>query len=412
MSIFSEITLEHWRQFNNIAINLDKRMTVLTGENGTGKTTILNILSRHFGWNIQLISTQLPVSKRHRARIWSDVWERINADLEVKPGSYKVGNIVYNSGQTCQLMAPPDLTQAQYNLTYKNQQPVIGLHIPSHRPSFSYHRITNIPTEPKTSQEQYQQYQNILLNFFQSDTVKNPWVALKQSLISLAVFGYDSEAVMANPEYRRIFEEYQEILRILLPKVLGFKKLEVRLPDIVFVTETGDFSIDAASGGVGALVSIAWQIFMYGQDKDEFVVTFDEPESHLHPSMQRELLPNLLRAFPRTQFIISTHSPFIVTSSPTAKVYALTFSEIRRVDSLPLEAVNLSGTADETLREILGVPISVPIWVEERLQEILNRYQDQELTISKLQDLKKDLIDSDLRALLPDAISYLKGDNA
>lgn len=132
--------------------------------------------------------------------------------------------------------------------------------------------------------------------------------------MSLAVFGYGSIAVIENPEYNRMFEDFQEVLRILLPKVIGFIRLEIRVPDIVFVTESGDFSLDAASGGIGAIVGIAWQIFMYGQDKEGFVVTFDEPESHLHPSMQRELLPNLFRAFPKTQFIIATHSPFIVPS--------------------------------------------------------------------------------------------------
>ena len=186
------------------------------------------------------------------------------------------------------------------------------------------------------------------------------------------------------------------------------------MPDIVFVTQTGDFSLDAASGGVGAIVGIAWQIFMYGQsNKDKaFVVTFDEPESHLHPSMQRELLPNLLEAFPRTQFIIATHSPFIVTSSPESQVYALIFDEDHHVNSQYLETMELSGTTNQTLREILGVPITVPIWVENRLLEIVERYKDRELTSGLLHELKKELISNDLGFLLPEALSSLSGDDA
>jgi len=410
--MFSEIKLHRWRQLDNVHIRLDKRMTILTGENGTGKTTILNILSKHFGWNLQFVSTLLPSSRKLRKAIWSDVWDAIFQDLDVKPGSTKVGTITYPNGQECELMVQLHSEQAQYNPKYSNQQAVLGLHIPSHQPAFTYHRISDIPTDPQSIQQHYQSYNNLLQQYYRPSHAENPGIALKKSLISLAVFGYGSEVVIENPEYRRMFQDFQSILQILLPKSLGFQRLEVRMPDIVFVTQTGDFSLDAASGGVGAIVGIAWQIFMYGQsnkDKD-FVVTFDEPESHLHPSMQRELLPNLLEAFPRTQFIIATHSPFIVTSSPKSQVYALIFDEDHRVNSQYLETMELSGTTNQTLREILGVPITVPIWVENRLLEIVEKYKDRELTSDLLHDLKKELISNDLGFLLPEALSSLRDD--
>jgi hypothetical protein len=309
-------------------------------------------------------------------------------------------------------MVQPRGDQAQYNPQYTNQQAVLGLHIPSHQPAFTYHRITNIPTDPQSSQQHYQAYNNMLQQYFTATHAQNPGMALKQSLISLAVFGYGNEAVIENQEYIRMFREFQSILRILLPKVLGFQKLEIRMPDIVLVTQTGDFSLDAASGGIGAIVGMAWQIFMYGQNNKDFVVTIDEPETHLHPSMQRELLPNLFQAFPHTQFIIATHSPFIVTSSSEARVYALVFDENRRVNSQYLETAELSGTANETLREILGVPITVPIWVEKTLLEILERYKDRELTSDLLKELKKELVINNLGFLLPDALTSLRGGGA
>ncbi|MFL1399228.1 AAA family ATPase, partial [Acinetobacter baumannii] len=61
-----------------------------------------------------------------------------------------------------------------------------------------------------------------------------------------------------------------------------------------------------------SIIDLAWQIFLYSHDKDEFVVTIDEPENHLHPSMQRSLLNDFVKAFPKAQFIVVTHSPFIV----------------------------------------------------------------------------------------------------
>src|SRR4030042_1429040 len=138
--MFLQIKLHEWRQFNNIQIDFDNQMTILTGENGTGKTTILNILSRHFGWNSQFISTLLPISKKLGKYVWSDVWEAISSDLDIKPGSSEVGSIRYQNGQECKLMVQLSGNQAQYNPQYSNQQTVFGLHIPSHQPAFTYYR--------------------------------------------------------------------------------------------------------------------------------------------------------------------------------------------------------------------------------------------------------------------------------
>ena len=44
----------------------------------------------------------------------------------------------------------------------------------------------------------------------------------------------------------------------------------------------------------------------------EAVVMIDEVDLHLHPSWQRRVLGDLLRTFPNTQFILTTHSPFVV----------------------------------------------------------------------------------------------------
>lgn len=408
--MFKEIKLCRWRQFKDLNISFDDKMTILTGENGAGKTTILNILSKHFGWNLQFISTLLPfLSKKLAKSIFSDVWDTIIEDFNVKPGSTEVGTITYSNDQICRLMVQPQGDQAQYNPQYSNQQAADGLHIPSHQPAFTYHRISEIPTDLQSIQNHYQSYNSLLQQYYQSSHAQNPGIALKKSLVSLAVFGYGSRAVIENPEYRRMFEEFQSILRILLPKSIGFQNLEIRMPDIVFVTQTGDFSLDAASGGIGAIVGISWQIFMYQQiNKDKnFVVTFDEPESHLHPSMQRELLPNLSQAFPLTQFIIATHSPFIVTSSPEARVFVLVFDEEHRINSQHLETADLSGTANQTLREILGVPITVPIWVENRLSKIAEKYKDKELTPDLLQRLKEEMVTNGLGFLLPEALASL-----
>lgn len=46
----------------------------------------------------------------------------------------------------------------------------------------------------------------------------------------------------------------------------------------------------------------------------EGIVFIDEIELHLHPSLAAEILPRLQRSFPRVQFIVSTHSPMVISN--------------------------------------------------------------------------------------------------
>ena len=55
----------------------------------------------------------------------------------------------------------------------------------------------------------------------------------------------------------------------------------------------------------------------------EGVVLIDELETHLHLEMQKKVLPSLTTLFPRLQFIISTHSPFVLSSLENVVIYDL-----------------------------------------------------------------------------------------
>lgn len=393
MEQFQHLKLSGWRQFDNVDINFEGQTTVLTGGNGCGKTTILNVLSRHFGWNMNFSATPF-IGKKKRKKIYTDL-KRIFESEEVPNQAETIGKLSYSTGGECLLQVPQNSSKnPQYSLGYQNQKQVIGLHIPSHRPAITFQSVDSLPANPKTIQQHYQEFQQLLLSTYGSANVRNPGLVLKQSLISLALFGYGNEAVEGNEEYKELFLGFQEILKVVLPKTLGFERLEVRMPDVVLVTRTGEFPLSSMSGGVNSLFGIAWQIHMYGADKESCTVILDEPENHLHPSMQRSLLPDLAKAFPKYKFIIATHSPFIVTSNPDANVYGLIYNDSHRIVSEHLGKVDLAGSPDKVLREILDVPTTLPIWVEDKISEILQKYEgspDTEEKITKMFDELKSM---------------------
>ncbi|MDO9017169.1 MAG: AAA family ATPase [Deltaproteobacteria bacterium] len=83
----------------------------------------------------------------------------------------------------------------------------------------------------------------------------------------------------------------------------------------------------------------------------EAVVLIDEIELHLHPSWQRRVLGGLTRTFPRCQFIVTTHSPQVLSEVPNdAVVVVKDFACYRPV--APTEGRD----SNAILWEVLGVP--------------------------------------------------------
>jgi predicted ATPase len=402
---FQRLAIEEWRQFRSVDIAFHPRLTVLTGANGAGKTTLLNLLGRHFGWDVAFVATSRLTRKgayRYFSGAFGEPWE---ADDEPEP-SRSVGHIWYSAEGEASISVPADVGES-FNVAIENQRAVDGVFLPSHRPVYTYRRVDQIPTRIDAKEQIFDQYYANLRAMYQPQgRFDSPSYRLKGSLISLATFGYGNEVVEANPEALATFKGFETILALVLPEQLGFEGFSIRMPEIVLVCRSGDFSLDAASGGVAAVIDMAWQVYMKSLVVADFVVVCDEPENHLHPEMQRSIMPGLLQAFPSVQFVIATHNPFVVTSVQDSKVIVLDYVE-ERVESKVLDEVDRSGSANQILRDVLGVPAPIPLWVESRIDEIVSRYEDETLTDQALQGLRAELREVGLGHLFPDAVAKI-----
>lgn len=97
--------------------------------------------------------------------------------------------------------------------------------------------------------------------------------------------------------------------------------------------------------------------------KHEAVVMIDEVELHLHPGLQRDVVAGLRRTFPNVQFILTTHSPFVLGAVPA--------ESIRLLRNFKLETPTIEtehqpiGTIS---RELQGIPERSPV-VDDLLQK-------------------------------------------
>lgn len=94
-----------------------------------------------------------------------------------------------------------------------------------------------------------------------------------------------------------------------------------------------EFDLNTLADGHAAAMSLIGEILIRMDAAREIkgdhmfdpsgVVIVDEIETHLHLSLQEQILPLLTTMFPRVQFIVATHSPAVIASIPGAVVYDL-----------------------------------------------------------------------------------------
>ena len=401
---FKKLTISDWKQFEKVDLDFHPQLTVLTGANGSGKTTIINMLSRHFGWDHRELATPAQETKTGIFRFFARWFKS-----EPTSNDLKIGELFYSDNKKSDLTIS-DSNSAQYAVSIPQQQSIQGISIPSHRPTYFYRHVPHISTSKRSKREAYDLAFGSSRNYYFSGGGQTSNYYLKETIMSWAIGGEGNKHVVPDPELKKYFDGFQDVLKKVLPPSIGFNELSIRNYEVVLITDSGDFMLDAVSGGVSAIIDLAWQIFTFANDeKQSLTVLIDEIENHLHPEMQRSILPNLISAFPNIQFIVTTHSPLIVGSVKNSNVYAFRHkrigdTKIVKVYSEKLDLVNKAKTATEVLNEVLGVPFTMPLWVEAKLNEIISKYTVQGISEDTFDKMRAELKDIGLEDLMPEAI--------
>lgn len=420
---FERLQIEGWRQFDSIGIDIHPRLTIITGANGSGKSTLLGILSQHFGYTRNLLATpkkSTTGSFVFMTGLFSSLLNRFSLN---RSNLSHIGYLKYSNGIVNNLTVPLE-GSVQYGISHTQTQVVTGIHVDSHRPTPRYQPISTIQTTGVTPQYAYDMYNGEINSIYHNGYSGTPPIyRMKEALVNMALFGEGNKFIDGNSTLRDCFIGFSAVLRKILPDDIGFIELTIRSYEVVLVTKSGDFIIDAASGGVMALIDLAWRVHLFSQGKSNFVITMDEPENHLHPSMQRSLMRRFMAAFPAAQFIIVTHSPFIVSSVKDSFVYVLRYQRTsennqrtgddigglseRRVYSDRLDNVNKAGSASDILMEVLGVPATIPEWVEDSIKSIVQEFRHKEINTTTLKELRDRLSGLGFGEMYPSALAAL-----
>ena len=126
-------------------------------------------------------------------------------------------------------------------------------------------------------------------------------------------------------------------------------------------------------------------------EETDGVVLIDEIDMHLHPSWQQKVVESLHKTFPKVQFIVTTHSPTVLTNVPKENIRVLNAGKIYT------PPVKTKGRdVNSILREIMNTDIR-PADVDNKLNDFAKAVEAEDLNAAQqiLDELREQLGDTD-----------------
>lgn len=192
------------------------------------------------------------------------------------------------------------------------------------------------------------------------------------------------------------------------------------LLDINFGSEQHEvIALDQMSDGYRTLLAIVIDLarrmaqgnpHLERPTESEAIVLIDEVDLHLHPKWQQTVLPDLMRTFPNTQFIVTTHSPQTLTTITEDHIIHLK-RENGDIQAYSAPVSSLGAESGRLLESIMEVSERPPIDGNpflQKLNEFFILIQESYFDEEKLAMAKKLL--AELKLLSPDDPAIFQGE--
>lgn len=383
-----EIEIDNFRAIKSLKLNLHPNLTVLIGDNASGKSTILDALAIGLG----AVLSHLPEAKGNDFKssdfrehpidtLFDDQIEKVNK----KARYMRVGLNTVNKALSWDRIKRLDKTKkTSAELASIKKLGLKHLHhyLEDIITGVQDNKIIDLPilvyygTERTASPipERQRQFQKMFSRFD----------ALNHALNSKAHFKTAVEWFIAkeNEELREgrarrdldyILPELQTVRQAVEQTISGCKNLRSKShpPRLLvdFQNQTDSTSLvtldlfqlsDGFRSLLALVIDLARRMTQANPHLDnpltsEAIVLIDEVDLHLHPKWQQTVLRDLMCTFNNAQFIVTTHSPQVLSTIHKENIWVLKYDEQEGVIASRPITESYGAASNETLHSLMGV---------------------------------------------------------
>lgn len=432
------IKLHNYRNYEELCLEFGKKATVLIGKNGMGKTNLINALKQSMSFIFTKSSQicQANFVANTMQKIWSFDTNDALRKFDPKTGLTGEGEYPVEIEANVDIEEPEPL-----KVIFRREDLSSGMKELYSREAIRYW-------------EKYNSLEDLPILAFYSDSFPHEKVKMGKKIQDLlnSKFGIAQSAGYYNWDDPRdcglVWQQYfimqfknykyghrnnneEEYLRSVRECMISFSKQldnaaenpDFELDDVI-ITARGKkelvilqfknkqkMDFESLPAGYRRAFSIAFDLanraFLLNKNCNPNGVAFiDEVDLHLHPSLAQEIMERLQRTFPRIQFIVSTHSPLVLSNFKQDKdnvVYQLSRNDdwtatcTRLLNSYGLDYNSLlTGDMETPVRNSLLQELREAylywqreedkIRMEKVLRKIINRVGEDSAIVKKLRD--------------------------
>lgn len=326
---FTDLDIDFWENKDPHKAEIH----ILTGDNGTGKSTILHMLANCLPGGSALLYDKLRNPRVSNYTLnFSDGTSKNYDGVAIKP----VDELVLRFNKQLDKYVDYPQKLIDYFMAEEEDSLSIALF------AYSGNRTIGVSTVENLTGELPHPVQDVLdFNRLTDTGTFTTWLASTLTNIALIQLSQNAND-NANENldqpidflnYQVSLNELERVISTITGKQIRFKFKSGIPLKITLDVDGQQLTFSQLPDGLKSIISWLGDLLMrlhridwkqpYAPTQQSFILFLDEIEVHLHPAWQRRVLPAIQGLFPNAQVFISTHSPFVVGSVDGAWVHRL-----------------------------------------------------------------------------------------
>jgi len=394
-----KLSMENFRGFENIELEFQSDLTVLIGENGAGKTAVLDCLA-----------SLLTVFQEHIQYQKEKSIDNLLCLSDIKQNAYETKNQIFLLLEEAEISCNLDLNknpeQSNSCFHYFNTifiSSIIGeLHNTANLPLCVYYPASNAPVNSIDFQNANDNFTTDIFSAYEDALDKKSF-----DFVNFFNWYKWQENIERQIGKNKVLDAVRDaIYNILSDEHNQFEKLSINWlnnPNGEMMICKGEtpLNINQLSSGEKTLLALvadlARRLAIANPHRENplmgnGVVLIDELDLHLHPRWQRAVVPQLQKTFPNCQFIVTTHSPLVLSNISHKNVIILE-------DFQPVKITPYTFGRDNNsiLYELMGVK-QRPDEMQQQFDKVYELIDDEKKCEAQtlLKELSKDLGENDI----------------